>query len=367
MDFIDLKAQYRLYKEEIDRKIQNNLDNATFINGKDVAELENKLAEYVGVKYAIGCSSGTDALWIPLLAYGLKPGDEVITTPFTFAATIEVICICGAKPVFVDIDERTYNIDVNQIEKKITPRTKGIIPVSLYGQAADMDKINEIAKKHNLFVIEDACQSFGAVYKGKKSCALSDVGATSFFPSKPLGCYGDGGMIFTNNKELADKMRSIGNHGQQGRYNHVYLGLNFRLDTIQAGIMLAKFNHFDKECNDRHRIGARYSELLKGSGVVAPYMADYTTRCVYAQYSIMVENRDAVMTNLSAKGIPTATHYPVPMHLQPGYKYLEYKKGDFSVSEKVGNKILSLPMHPFLKEEDLVFVAKAVKEAVLEV
>lgn len=363
MDFIDLKAQYKLYKEEIDSKIKANIDNATFINGKDVTELENKLAEYVGAKYAIGCASGTDALLMPLLAYGVKQGDEIITTPFTFAATAEVIFFCGAKPVFVDIDERTYNIDVNQIEKKITPRTKGIIPVSLYGQAADMDKINAIAKKHNLFVIEDACQSFGAIYKEKKSCALSDVGATSFFPSKPLGCYGDGGMVFTSNKELADHMRSIGNHGQQGRYNHVYFGLNFRLDTIQAGIMLAKFNHFDKECNDRHAIGAKYSEMLAGTGVIAPFMAPETTRSVYAQYSIRVKNRDKVVAHLTSKNIPTAVHYPVPIHMQPAYKYLEYKKGDFPISERVAEEILSLPMHPFLKEEDMKTIVQAIKEA----
>jgi len=363
MEFVDLKTQYKLYKKEIDQKIQNNLDNATFINGKDVAELENKLAEYVGVKYAIGCSSGTDALWIPLLAYGIKPGDEIITTPFTFAATVEVICFCGAKPVFVDINERTYNIDVNQIEKKITSKTRGIIPVSLYGQCADMDKINEIAKKHKLFVIEDACQSFGATYKGKKSCGLSDVGSTSFFPSKPLGCYGDGGMIFTNNKELADKMRCIVNHGQAGRYNHVYLGLNFRLDTIQAGILLAKFDHFEKEAEARHSIGAIYSNTLKDAGVITPYVADYTTRCVYAQYSIMAEDRDDLAKKLNTKGVPTAVHYPVPMHMQPAYKYLEYKQGDFSLSEKVGQRILSLPMHPFLKEDDIKFVVSKLKEA----
>ena len=363
MDFIDLKAQYKLYKEEIDSKIKANIDNATFINGKDVTELENKLAEYVGVKYAIGCASGTDALWIPLLAYGVKPGDEIITTPFTFAATAEVVYFCGAKPVFVDIDERTYNIDVDQIEKKITPRTKGIIPVSLYGQAANMDKINEIAKKHGLFVIEDACQSFGAMYKGRYSCGLSDVGATSFFPSKPLGCYGDGGMIFTNNKELADKMRSIGNHGQQGRYNHVNMGLNFRIDTIQAGIMLAKFNHFDDEANARHRIGAKYSEMLSGTSVITPYMAPETTRCVYAQYSIRVKNRDKVVAHLTSKNIPTAVHYPVPIHMQPAYKYLEYKKGDFPISERVAEEILSLPMHPFIKEEDMKLVAQSIKEA----
>lgn len=363
MDFIDLKTQYRLYKEDIDAKIKANIDNATFINGRDVTELEGKLAEYVGVKHAVGCSSGTDSLWIPLLAYGVKTGDEIITTPFTFAATAEVICFCGAKPVFVDIDERTYNIDVDQIEEKITPRTKGIIPVSLYGQPADMDKINAIAKKHGLFVIEDACQSFGAVYKGRKSCAISDVGSTSFFPSKPLGCYGDGGMIFTNNKELADKMRCITNHGQQGRYNHVYLGLNFRLDTIQAGIMLAKFKHFDNEANLRHKLGAKYSEMLAGMGVITPYLSSDTTRCVYSQYSIRVKNRDKFIAHMTSKNIPTAVHYPVPVHMQEAYKYLEHKKGDFHISDKVANEIVSLPMHPFLKEEDMALIVKTIREA----
>jgi UDP-2-acetamido-2-deoxy-ribo-hexuluronate aminotransferase len=362
LDFIDLKAQYRLYKEEIDAKIKANIDNATFINGKDVTELENKLAEYVGAKYAIGCASGTDALLMPLLAYDIKPGDEIITTPFTFAATAEAICFCGARPIFVDIDEKTYNMDVDQIEDKITARTRGIMPVSLYGQAADMDKINAVAKRHNLFVIEDACQSFGAVYKGRKSCALSDVGSTSFFPSKPLGCYGDGGMAFTNNKELADKMRSIGNHGQQGRYNHIYLGLNFRLDTIQAGIMLAKFTHFDKEANLRHEIGAEYSEMLAGTGVVTPYISSDTTRCVYAQYSIRVKNRDKFVAHMTSKNIPTAVHYPVPIHMQDAYRYLEYKKGDFPISEKVASEIVSLPMHPFLKEEDMKLIVNAIKE-----
>ncbi len=263
MEFIDLKKQYKLYKEEIDKKIWDNINNATFINGKDVAELETTLASYVGAKYAVACSTGTDALLIPLMAYGIKAGDEVITTPFTFAATIEVICMLGAKPVFVDIDERTYNMDHAKIEAKITKNTKGIIPVSLYGQVADMDEINKIAKKHNLFVMEDACQSFGAIYKGKKSCALSDVSATSFFPSKPLGCYGDGGMMFTSNKDVYDKIKCIANHGQNGRYNHVMLGLNFRLDTLQAGIMLAKFKHFEDECIKRKEIGANTLKALR--------------------------------------------------------------------------------------------------------
>ncbi len=363
MEYIDLKKQYKLYKEEIDKKIWDNINNATFINGKDVTELENTLASYLGVKYAVACSTGTDALLIPLMAYGIKAGDEVITTPFTFAATVEVIFMLGAKPVFVDIDERTYNIDPSKIEAKITKNTKGIIPVSLYGQTADMDEINRIAKNHNLFVMEDACQSFGAIYKGKRSCALSDVSATSFFPSKPLGCYGDGGMMFTSNKDIYEKIKCIANHGQQGRYNHVMLGLNFRLDTLQAGIMLAKFKYFEDEAEKRKAIGAKYTEAFKGSEVIAPYLAPYTDRSIYAQYSIRVKNRDAVIKKLTEKGIPTAVHYPVPLHLQPGYQYLGGKNGQYPVSEAVANEIMSLPMHPFLTDEDINTVVKAVKEA----
>lgn len=363
MDFIDLKKQYKLYKDEINSKIQVNLDNASFINGSDVKELEDKLADYLGVKHAIACSSGTDALLISLMAYGIKKGDEIITTPFTFAATAEVACILGAKPVFVDIDEKTYNIDPKKIEEKITEKTKGIIPVSLYGQTADMDEINKLSKKHGLFVVEDACQSFGAIYKGKKSCALSDIATTSFFPSKPLGCYGDGGMIFTNNTDLFEKIKAISNHGQKGRYNHVMLGLNFRLDTIQAGILLAKFKHFEKECENRFKIGNKYSEKLKDLNLITPYVAPYTDRHVYAQYSIRIKNRDNVIEKMKEKNIPTAVHYPIPLHMQAAYKSLNYKLGDFPTSELVSKEIMSLPMHPFLRDEDMDKVVESLKEA----
>ena len=363
MDFIDLKTQYRLYKKEIDAKIQANLDNATFILGKDVQQLEEKLAAYTGSGYAVGTASGTDSLIIPLLAYGVRPGDEIITTPFTFIATAEVISFIGAKPVFVDIDEKNYNIDIDQIEKKITKKTKGIIPVSLYGQVPDMDRINAVAKKHGLFVIEDAAQSFGAVYKGKKSCGLTDVGATSFFPSKPLGCYGDGGMLFTSDKELADKMRAISRHGEIARYTHKYIGFNFRLDSIQAGVLLAKFEHFEEEANKRHQLGLAYSELLKGTNAVTPHMEKYTDRCVYAQYSIRVNNRDEVIKHLNAAGVPTAVHYPVPVHLQEAYRYLGYREGDFPVAEKTAKQIMSLPMHPFLTGEQQKLIADKIKEA----
>jgi UDP-2-acetamido-2-deoxy-ribo-hexuluronate aminotransferase len=362
MDFIDLKTQYKKYKGEIDKKIQENIDNATFINGKDKKLLEEKLAAYVGVKHAIGCGSGTDALLIPLMAYGVKAGDEIITTPFTFIATAEVISFIGAKPVFIDIDEKNYNIDINQIEKKITGRTKGIIPVSLYGQVPDMDKINAIAKKHNLFVIEDACQSFGSIYNGKKSCGLTDVGATSFFPSKPLGCYGDGGMIFTSDDALAAKMRSLVDHGQTERYIHKYIGYNFRLDTIQAAVLLAKFAHFEEEADVRFSIGRKYAELLKGSKAAAPHIEPFTTRSVFAQYSVRVKNRAAVIEHLGKAGIPTAIHYPIPIHMQEAYSYLGYKKGDFPAAEKIAGEIMSIPMHPFLTPDQQKIITDSIKE-----
>ncbi len=362
MEFIDLKKQYSLYKKEIDNQIQKVIESASFIMGKELKELETKLANYVGVKHAIGCASGTDALLLGLMAYDVTEGDEIITTPFTFIATAEVISFLRAKPVFVDIDERNYNIDVTQIEKKITSKTKGIIPVSLYGQAADMDEINKIAKKYNLFVIEDGCQSFGAIYKGKKSCGLSDIGTTSFFPSKPLGCYGDGGMVFTNRDDLAEKMRCLLNHGQVSRYVHHYIGLNMRLDNLQAAILLAKFDHFEEEANLRHKIGLKYNELLK-EHVITPHLENYTDRCVFAQYSIRVKNREEVIKKLNEAGIPTAVHYPIPIHLQKAYSYLGYCEGDFPVSEKVAKEIMSLPMHPFLTDDELSFIVDNFKKS----
>lgn len=363
VDFIDLKTQYQRDKEVIWAKLSKNMENASFILGQDVTELEKTLAHYVGVNHAIGVASGTDALWIPLLAYGVGPGDEIITTPFTFAATIEVIAFVGAKPVFVDIDPRTYLIDINKIEKAITPRTKGIIPVSLYGQTPDMDAINAIAKKYNLWVMEDAAQSFGAIYKGKKSCGISDVAATSFFPSKPLGCYGDGGMIFTNDDELATKIRQIANHGQHVRYQHKYIGMNSRLDTLQAAILLAKWQHFEDEANARHQIGSYYTELLQDT-VPTPILEPFTTRSVYAQYTIRVKNRDQFISTLKDKGIPTAIHYPIPLHLQEAYRYLGYKKGDFPHAEEAAEEVVSLPMHPFLSEDTIRFIVNTVKQAV---
>lgn len=363
MDFIDLKTQFSMYREEIIPRLNDIMENCRFILGKEVGELEQKLAGYVGAKHAIAMSSGTDALLVPLMAAGIGPGDEVITTPFTFIATAEVVSLVGATPVFADIDPKNYNIDVKEIEKKITKKTRAIVPVSLYGQPADMDAINAIAAKHDLLVLEDACQSFGAIYKGRKSCALSTVAATSFFPSKPLGCYGDGGMTFVNDDALAEKIRQIGNHGQNVRYCHKYIGVNARLDTLQAAVLLAKFEHFEDEANRRFEIGKRYNALLAGSKAVTPTIEAYTGRDVFAQYSVRVKNRDEVVEHLKQAGIPTAVHYPIPIHLQEAYAYLGYKKGDMPVSETVAGEIMSLPMHPFLDEATQRTIAEKVAES----
>ncbi|MBP9612965.1 MAG: DegT/DnrJ/EryC1/StrS family aminotransferase [Sulfurospirillum sp.] len=358
--FIDLKSQYEMYKEEINKEVLDVLSSAQFIMGPQVTKLEENLALYTGAKYAYACSSGTDALLLALMAIDIEPGDEIITTPFTFIATAETIALLKAKPVFVDIDETTYNIDPKHIEAKITPRTKAIMPVALYGQCADMDEINAIAQKHNLVVIEDACQSFGAEYKGKKSCNVSHIGCTSFFPSKPLGCYGDGGAIFCSDDALAAKIKSLLNHGQGKRYEHKYIGINGRLDALQAAILNVKMNHFDAEVAKRIEVGERYSALLKDVDVITPkIMSDRNS--MYAQYSIRVKNRETLMQKLNDAGVPTAVHYPIPLHLQEALSYLGYKKGDFPLSEQVGTEIMSLPMSPFLTTEQQDFVVNAIK------
>ena len=360
INFIDLKAQYQEYQAEIDAEVLDVFKNAQFIGGEKLNKLEADLATYTGAKYAIGCSSGTDALLLSLMALDIKAGDEVITTPFTFIATAEVIAFLGAKSVFVDIDEATYNIDPSKIEAAITPKTKAIIPVALYGQCADMDPINEIAIKHNLTVIEDACQSFGASYKGKKSCNLSTIGCTSFFPSKPLGAYGDGGAIFTSDKKIEQKIRMLLNHGQNERYKHKYIGINGRLDAVQAAVLNVKLKHFDKEVVLREEIGARYSELLADADVITPTIAQDNTS-VYAQYSIRVKDRASMVEKLTAKEIPSAVHYPMPLHLQEAFADLGYKLGDFPISEKVSDEIMSLPMSPYLKKEEQDFIVEAIK------
>ncbi len=355
--FIDLQKQYRLYKHEINKEINDVFESCIFIGGDKIENLEKQLALFTGSKYAVTCSSGTDALLLSLMALGIKRGDEVITTPFTFIATAEVIAFLGAKLVFVDIDEKTYNINPRKIEESITKKTKAILPVSLYGQPADMDEINRIAKKYDLKVIEDGCQSFGATYKNQKSCNLSDIGCTSFFPSKPLGCYGDGGAVFTNSKELADKIKMLLNHGQNERYKHKYIGINGRLDALQAAILLVKLKYFPTEIKQRKDIGNRYTKLLSDSNIITPYIKNDRTS-VYAQYSIRVQNRDKIIEKLNTLGIPTAVHYPMPLHLQKCFEYLGYKNGDFPISENISKEIMSLPMSPYLEKNDQDIIIK---------
>jgi len=360
INFIDLKAQYQEYRSEIDKEVLEVFSSAQFIGGEKLNNLENALAEYTGVKHAIGCSSGTDALLLSLMALDIGAGDEVITTPFTFIATAEVIALLGAKSVFVDIEEESYNIDPTKIEAAITDRTKAIMPVALYGQCADMDAINAIAQKYDLPVIEDACQSFGATYKGKRSCNLSTIGCTSFFPSKPLGAYGDGGAVFTNDEELAVKIRMLLNHGQNERYKHKYVGINGRLDALQAAVLNVKLKYFDKEVSTRDAIGTRYNELLKDADVITPKIDEHNTS-VFAQYSIRVKDRESMVVKLGEKEIPTAVHYPVPLHLQEVFTPLGYKEGDFPISEKVSTQIMSLPMSPYLTEAQQDFIVETIK------
>jgi len=357
MNFIDLEQQQNRIKKQIDTNIAKVLAHGRYIMGPEVSELEEQMADYVGVKYCIGVSSGTDALLIAMMALGIGPGDEVITTPFTFIATSEMIKLLGAKPVFVDIDPQTYNIDPEKISSAITDNTKLILPVSLYGQCADMDAINTIAKQHNLPVLEDGAQSFGATYKGRKSCNLSTVGCTSFFPSKPLGCYGDGGAIFTNDDVLAKMMCEIRVHGQDKRYSHPRLGINGRLDTIQAAVLLAKFEIFPDEVMQRDRVGRQYTASINAmqSTIVAPQIRSNCTT-VYAQYSIMANNREQLIAKLNKMNIPTAVHYPVPLHLQPPFYNNQL---NLPVVEDVATKIVSLPMHPYLSTEDIEKVSRA--------
>ena len=350
IEFIDLKAQYQALKGSIDARIQKVLDHGQYIMGPEVAELEGKLVEYTGAKHCITVAIGTEALLIALMALDIRPGDEVITTPFTFVATAEVIVLLGAIPVFVDIEPDTCNIDASLIEAAITPKTKAIMPVSLYGQPADMDEINAIAARHGLPVIEDAAQSFGADYKGRKSCNLSTIGCTSFFPSKPLGCYGDGGAIFTSDDNLAKAMREIRVHGQEKRYVHTRIGVGGRMDTLQCAVVLAKLERFDWEVEQRLKIGARYNELLAGKVPTVTQRPNRTS--VFAQYTVFVENREQVQEKLKAAGVPTAVHYPVPLHRQLAYKGGCRVVGEVRHSEAMSAQVMSLPMHSELHFDD---------------
>ncbi|HEY8159968.1 MAG TPA: DegT/DnrJ/EryC1/StrS family aminotransferase [Methylobacter sp.] len=366
IEFIDLKTQYQSIKADVDRRIHAVLDHGQYIMGPEVKELEEKFAEYVGVKHCISASSGTDTLLIAMMALGIGHDDEVITTPFTFIATGEMIALLGAKPVFVDIDPRTYNIDPTKIEAAITPKTKAIMPVSLYGQCADFDAINAVAAEHGLPVIEDAAQSFGATYKGKKSCALSTVGSTSFFPSKPLGCYGDGGALFTDDDNLAKLMREIRVHGQDRRYHHPRIGLNGRLDTIQAAVLLAKMEIFPQEVEQRAQVGAHYSELIAKAcpDIVIPYIEPHNTS-VYAQYTVQVSNRDVLQQKLKEMGIPTAVHYPVPLNLQPAFAHLNKPEDSFPIAEALSKRVMSLPMDPSLDGSTQAHIVDAISRALL--
>ncbi len=361
MEFVDLKAQYRLLQAGIDARMRAVLEHGQYILGPEVGELEERLAARTGSAHCISCSSGTDALLIAMMALGVGPGDEVVTTPFTFVATVETIVLLRATPVFVDIDPRTYNLDPARLGGAITSRTRAIMPVSLYGQCAEMDAINAIAAEHGIAVIEDAAQSFGATYKGRQSSNLSTIGCTSFFPSKPLGCYGDGGACFTNDAALATRMRQIRVHGQDRRYHHPLVGINGRLDSLQAAVLLAKLEAFDSEVRLRAEIGAAYSERLR-EVVKTPYLEPHNTS-VFAQYTIEVEDRQGFQGRLQAAGVPTAVHYPVPLHLQPAFARPGLGRGSFPLAEAAADRVISLPIHPYLSQTDQETVVAAVRAA----
>ena len=362
MQFTDLKTQYAALKTSVDTRIQRVLDHGQYILGPEVAELEGQLAAFTGSRHCITVASGTEALLIALMALDIQPGDEVITTPFTFAATAEMIVLAGAKPVFVDVEADTANINASLIEAKVTPRTRAIMPVSLYGQVADMAAIHAVAARHGLAVIEDAAQSFGAQYQGRRSCALSTFGATSFFPSKPLGCYGDGGALFTDDDRLAQAAREIRVHGQSGRYHHTRVGVGGRLDTIQAAVLLAKLERFEWELERRAAIGARYQALLTG---VEQISVRSDRDSVYAQFTVMVDQRAQVQSLLKAEGVPTAVHYPKPLNLQPAYA-AHCCPDCCPVSSRLAERVLSLPMSADLSASDQDHVVQALKRALAQ-
>lgn len=352
IEFIDLKTQYEEIRDQVSERMQRVLDHGRYIMGPEVVELEEQLCKYTEAKNCITVSSGTEALLIALMALGVKPGDEVITTPFTFVATAEVIVLLGAVPVFVDIERDTGNMDANLLEAAITPRTKAIIPVSLYGQTCDMAAICNIASaRGNIPVIEDAAQSFGSTFEGKKSCNLSLIACTSFFPSKPLGCYGDGGALFTDDLDLATAMREIRVHGQQRRYHHARIGVGGRMDTLQCAVVLAKLERFDWEVEMRMLAGQRYIDLLAGcNSVVSPVVRNGRTS-VWAQFTIQVDNREEIIAKLGANDIPTAVHYPVPLHRQPAYEKCCRISGELTNAEYLSKRVMSLPMHPYLDQD----------------
>ena len=367
MEFIDLKRQYQRMKGEIDQALASVVKSGRFILGEPVRRLEEELAGFVGVPEAIGVSSGTDGLLLSLMALDVRPGEEIITTPFTFIATAEVISLLGARVVFADIDPQTYNLDPAAVEEVIRARRargklRGIIAVSLFGQCADLDALTEVAEEAGLFLIEDACQSLGATYKGRPSGGITELAVTSFFPAKPLGAYGDGGMIFCRHQGLGARLRALRVHGQRERYRHEEIGLNARLDALQAAVLLVKLKHFPQEIALRQHWAKAYDQrLAKISPVTPPFIAPGNTS-VFAQYSIRVPERDALARYLKERGIPTAIHYPVPLHLQPAFASLGYRQGDFPVAEAVSQEILSLPFHPYLTQEEIELVAGAIED-----
>lgn len=385
MDFIDLKTQQSRIQETLNNNIQKVLNHGNYIMGPEIKQLETKLADYTGTKHAISCASGTDALLMALMAYGIKPGDAIFTTPFTFIATAEVISLLGATPVFVDIDPKTFNIDPAKLtlaikalktnDSSIYPlplipgitnlTSRGVIPVDLFGLTADYDAIAPIAKEYELFVIEDAAQSFGARYKNKMACSFGDIGCTSFFPAKPLGCYGDGGMCFTNDDQLAEVMESVRVHGKGGhKYDNIRIGINGRHDTLQAAILLAKFDIFPEEVKLRQTVAQRYTDLISNyQSIITPYLPS-EAQSAWAQYSLLAKDEDhrtALLAKLQNNKIPSAIYYPKPLHMQTAFAYLGYKKGDFPVSEDCASRIFSLPMHPYLEEQDQKKIAEVIR------
>ena len=373
IDFANIKRQHLRYQSELEEAVDGVYNHARFIMGPEVEQLEENLCKFTGAKHAITCSSGTDALLLAMMALDIKPGDEVITTPFTFISTAETIALLGAKPVFVDIDEKTYNIDASKIKDAITPKTKTIIAVSLFGQPCDLEALNDIITHSPIYssthppihLIVDGAQSFGATYKGKTEVHYCDVYTTSFFPAKPLGCYGDGGAVLTNNDELAEKIRMLRIHGQNKRYNHKYIGLGARLDTIQAAILNVKLKHYPEDLKKRQEIAQKYTKLFSTTHSPITHLpihpSDRTS--AWAQYSIRVKDRDKLQKRLKEAGIPTAVHYPIPLHLQECFKYLGYKEGDFPVAERVSKEILSLPMNPDLRDEEIEYIVEEVINA----
>jgi dTDP-4-amino-4,6-dideoxygalactose transaminase len=360
LHMVDVVGQYQKIKPEVDAAVQRIIESGQFILGKEVGEFECQVAGYLGAKYAVGCASGTDALQIAMMALGIGPGDEVITTPFTFVATTETIVLLGATPVYVDIDPKTYNIDPSRIESAITSNTKAIIPVHLYGQAADMDPLMEVARRHDLKVIEDSAQALGASYKGRKVCTFGDVSCISFFPSKNLGAFGDAGMVVCNDQELYEKLHMITVHGSKVKYHHEILGVNSRLDTLQAAILSVKLRHLENWNAARRKFASRYDVLLGEAPVTVPHVSPVGTH-IFHQYTIRAPKRDGLAAHLKEKGIPHAIYYPIPLHLQKAFMIAGNRKGDFPITERACDEVLSLPMHTELNEEQQGYIAETIR------